>query len=99
VGKPVDPFFGLPLALQAPCCGNVLWAWNRKHLELMAAVVGSRLRERDRISSFKSNDTLLAKLPRWVKAAKNREPVLSCIEKLRAMATGLTPTTRSRKKA
>ena len=99
LGKPVDPFFGLPLYVQAPCCGNVLWAWNLQHLDLLAAVVGARLRERARGLSFRSNDTLLAKLPRWVKAAKNREPVLECVAKLRATASGPVPKPRTREKA
>lgn len=99
LGKPVDPFFGLALYVQAPCCGNVLWAWNLQHLDLLAAVVGARLRERARGLSFRSNDTLLAKLPRWVKAAKSREPVLECVAKLRATASGPVPKPRTRKKA
>lgn len=87
VRSPVDPFFGLPLFLQAPCCGEVLWAWNLEHLDLLAAVVGAALRERDRVSTAKSNDTLLGKLPRWVKAAKNREAVLACAGRMRDTTT------------
>ncbi len=75
--------FGRPLLLQAPCYGNVLWAWNVRHLELVAAIVGAPLRERERGASNVFNGSLLTKLPRWMKAAKNREAVLACIEKLR----------------
>src|SRR5687768_9071979 len=38
-GEPVDPVFGLQLWLQAPCCGHVLWAYNREHLEVIRGYV------------------------------------------------------------
>ena len=97
MGKPVDPFFGLPLFLQAPCCGNVLWAWNLEHLDLLTTIVGAALRERDRASTVTSNDTLLGKLPRWVKAAKNREAVLACAGRLRDSMTKAKSARRMRR--
>ncbi|MEW9532434.1 hypothetical protein AB0B72_28180, partial [Microbispora sp. NPDC049125] len=41
-----DPFFGLHLWLQTPCCGNVLWAYNIRHLDLLEGYIGADLRER-----------------------------------------------------
>jgi hypothetical protein len=87
VGAPEDPFFGLPLFLQAPCCDDILWAFNARHLELLDALVRASVREREREARARgdvvSNATLLARLPRWMKSAKNRDSVIACIEKLR----------------
>lgn len=87
MGGPEDPFFGLPLLLQLPCCDDVLWAFNLRHLELLRALVGASVRERAREARARgalvSNATLLARLPRWMKAAKNRDSVVACIGKLR----------------
>lgn len=90
VGAPEDPFFGLPLLLQTPCCDDVLWAFNVRHLELLGALVGASVRERAREArargDFVSNATLLARLPRWMKAAKNRDSVMACVGRLRRKA-------------
>lgn len=90
MGVPEDPFFGLPLLLQAPCCDEVLWAFNLRHLDLLGALVGASLRERERAAQARgevvSNKTLLARLPRWMKAAKNRDAVVACVERLRGRA-------------
>jgi phage FluMu protein Com len=90
VGAPEDPFFGLPVFLQVPCCDEVLWAFNSRHLEVLGALVGASVREREREARARgevvSNSTLLAKLPRWMKVAKNRDAVVSCIDKLRERA-------------
>jgi hypothetical protein len=87
VGAPEDPYFGLPLLIQAPCCDEVLWAYNFRHLEVLGALVGASVRERERGALARgevvSNSTLLARLPRWMKAAKNRDAVVRCIDKLR----------------
>src|SRR5258706_7227047 len=32
LGGPVDGYFQQPLWLQAPCCGETLWAYNAAHL-------------------------------------------------------------------
>lgn len=80
-GAPVDPFFHLPVWLQADFSGEVLWAYNLEHLEFLAQHVGAKLRERN---GFKFNvRSIGARLPRWMTAAHNREAVLKAIEKLR----------------
>jgi len=99
VGSPEDPFFGLPLHLQAPCGEEVLWAFNARHLALLAALVRATVRERGRAARARGevvgNGTLLAKLPLWMKAAKNREAVIACLEKLRRRE--MTPSARRRR--
>ena len=73
-----DPWFGLPLWLQAPCCGEVLWAWNRGHLDFLRQYVTASLREREP----NLNRSMASRLPRWIKAAKNRDEIVRCIERL-----------------
>jgi len=80
-GGPVDPFFRLPLWLQAECCGgHTLWAFNEAHLTLLEDFVTARLRER---GQARNRMTLVARLPRWLKSAKNRDEVLRVITRLR----------------
>ncbi len=80
-GAPVDPFFHLPVWLQADFSGEILWAYNLEHLDFLAAHVGAKLRERN---GFTFNvKSIGARLPRWMTAAGNREAVLKAIEKLK----------------
>ena len=82
-GAAVDAFFRLPLWLQAPCCGETLWAYNARHLDYLEAYVGATLRERARGEHGWSNASLASRLPRWMLAAGNRDGVLRCIRGLR----------------
>jgi hypothetical protein len=41
VGGPVDPFFRCPLWLQTDCRGQVLWAYNERHLDVLETYVGA----------------------------------------------------------
>ena len=79
-----DDFFELPLWLQIPCCGEVLWAYNARHLEFLETYVQASLRERVRSPDRGwSNQSLASRLPAWIKSAKNREEVLQGIARLR----------------
>lgn len=69
----------LPLALQTPCCGQTLWAFNDKHLDAIERYTAALIRERVGCS----NASLASRLPQWIKSAKNRETVLKAIRKLR----------------
>ncbi|TGE21011.1 hypothetical protein [Hymenobacter metallicola] len=77
-GPGVDPIFNLPLWLQADVKGQVLWAYNRSHLNDIKRYVASHLRERN----IAGHNTMVERLPQFIKAAKNREAVLKAIEKL-----------------
>jgi hypothetical protein len=79
-GGPEDPYFGLPLWLRRACCGRVLWAYNVPHLELLEGYVAATQRERPRPAG---SQTLLERLPAWMKAAGNRAEVLAAIRALR----------------
>ncbi|GAA4627921.1 hypothetical protein [Cellulomonas oligotrophica] len=77
----VDARFGTPLLLQATCCGGrLLRANNETHLEYLAAYVAGRLREHR-----PGPAPLSAKLPTWIKAAKNRDEVLRHLDRLRRL--------------
>lgn len=78
-GGNVDWYFQLPLWLQISCCGEVLWAYNRSHLEMLENYVGAKLRER----TVKGRNSFLSKLPKWIKSAKNRDEILKAIGKLK----------------
>lgn len=80
-GGPIDPFFHLPVWLQADFSGQTLWAYNLEHLEFLAEHVGAKLRERN--TGPRMNRSIGARLPRWMTAAGNREAVLKAIEKLK----------------
>ena len=85
-GAPVDPFFHLPLWLQAPCCGERLWAFNAAHLEWLELYVGATLRERSPGEHGWSNRGLASRLPQWMRAAGNRDEILRCIRALKEKA-------------
>jgi hypothetical protein len=81
----IDSFFGLPLWLQVPCCGETLWAYNAAHLDFLAEHVGATLRERTRHPEHGwHNRSLASRLPTWMKAARHRDEVLKGLERLRA---------------
>lgn len=74
-----DARFGTPVWLRAECCGGqLLWANNAAHLDYLEAYVTARLRER-----APGPAPLSAKLPAWMKSAKNREEVLKHLHRLR----------------
>jgi DNA-directed RNA polymerase subunit RPC12/RpoP len=79
-GTPVDPFFHLPVWLQADFSGEVFWAYNLEHLDFLAAHVGAKLRERNQANAPRS---VGSRLPRWMTSAANREAILKLIEKLK----------------
>jgi hypothetical protein len=83
-GEPVDLYFQYPLWLQTTCCGHTLWAYNLRHLDLLAAFVSAKLREsrRDEKHGW-SNQSLYSRLPKWMKSRKNRSTILKTIEKMR----------------
>lgn len=79
-----DDYFQLPLWLQTPCCGHILWAYNAAHLQFIEDFVQAKLRSRspDPETGW-SNRSLASRLPHWVGAAKNRSDVLKGVARLR----------------
>jgi hypothetical protein len=89
VGGSFDWYFRLPLWLQTPCCGKILWAYNREHLDFLESYVKAGLRESFPLKIYETgqvmwrNKSLASRLPTWMKRTKNRDEVLHGIEKLR----------------
>ncbi|MGQ0841287.1 TFIIB-type zinc ribbon-containing protein [Actinokineospora sp.] len=85
VGTVRDPYFQCRLWLQADCCGQVLWAFNLRHLDYLRSYVAADLRERSHPrTGWHRRMTMVAKLPAWLKSAKNRSEVLRGLDRLRA---------------
>jgi hypothetical protein len=88
--EPHDWYFNLSLWLQTPCCGDVLWAFNLKHLSFLESYIEADHRtglsdeEAKRLGI--RNATLASRLPEWMIVAKHRTEVLKCIDKLRQLA-------------
>lgn len=81
LGGPDEPFFGLPLWLQVPCRGRVLWAYDDRHLDVLADYVAAGLRQRPDWPSM----SMLDRLPAWMKTAGNRADVLRAVGRLRTL--------------
>lgn len=82
-GGPVDPYFGYPLWLSTPASRGVLWAYNGKHLDYLEAFIGAKLRGGPRGRTGDYRQTLVEKLPAWIKSAKHRDELLALITELR----------------
>lgn len=80
IGGPCDWYFGLPLWLQTPCCGQTLWALNEAHLAFLERYLLTRLRRR----TPKINTSVASRLPRWMASAKHRAEVARGLARLRA---------------
>lgn len=91
-----DPFFGVPLWLQIPTRHGVLWAYNLEHLRYIERFVAADIRERASFHDSGQKMTLVAKLPAWLKHARNREENLRNIALLRDAAWSPRPAARIR---
>jgi hypothetical protein len=80
---PVEPWFGRPLRLRAPFRGHVLWAYNLEHLDLLEGYLAAGLRIRGTTGDCQEQ-TMMARLPAWLKSAGNRDDVVRTIRRLRA---------------
>ena len=79
-----DDYFHLPLWLQTPCCGEVLWVYNERHLAFLEGFVAARLRERVRHEKYGwRNGSLASRLPAWIKSGKNRDELLKGLARVR----------------
>ncbi|GGJ40580.1 hypothetical protein GCM10010121_059540 [Streptomyces brasiliensis] len=62
----------------------MVWAYNLEHLDLIRRFVAASLRERDPWYEHGRKMTCVARLPAWIKRAKNRDEVLRVVDRLRA---------------
>ncbi|MEV6497576.1 hypothetical protein [Streptomyces prunicolor] len=84
VGLAWDPYFRLPLWLQTRTRHGGLWAYGLPHLDLIRRFVAADLRERAPWYDTGQKMTLVARLPAWIKSAKNRDEILRAVDRLRA---------------
>ncbi|MFI8835091.1 hypothetical protein ACIGPN_29470 [Streptomyces afghaniensis] len=77
-----DPYFGMPLWLQVGTRHGCLWAYNLEHLDLIRRFVQASLRERAPWYETGPTMTLVARLPAWIKRAKNRDEVLRAVRRI-----------------
>ncbi len=85
----INQIFGYPLYLSIRCAGNLLWAYNYRHLAWLKRYVQATLRETRRDPKWGwSNASAASRLPGWIKSAKNRRAVLRSIEKIEKRAGG-----------
>ncbi|MBD0419035.1 hypothetical protein H0H10_07585 [Streptomyces sp. TRM S81-3] len=82
-----DPYFHLPLWLQTETRHGRLWAYDLAQLTLLRRFVAASLRERDPWHEHGRKMTYVARLPAWVKSAKNRHEVLRAVDRMRASVT------------
>ncbi len=81
--NPTDTYFGVSLWMRVSCCGRVLFAFNKRHLDFLKNYVGAHLRKRRQDPERGwSNASMASRLPAWMKSAKNRRAVLKALEKL-----------------
>ncbi|MDO4880633.1 MAG: hypothetical protein Q3983_05075 [Capnocytophaga sp.] len=73
-GLQCDSLFGLPYFFQTNIRGNLFWARNPLHIQLMQDYIASTLREREGMS-------IVARLPTFIKVKKNRELLLKTLHK------------------
>jgi hypothetical protein len=71
------PIFGLPLALVASVRGHSLIALNGMHVRDLRAYVASGIRPTAQNRKW----AMIARLPKWVKAASNRPHVLRALDR------------------
>ena len=95
-GPVIDPYFGLPLWLQINTRHGILYAYNAEHLEWLCLFVEARLRER-RADEWGWTNSMAARLPRWVKLAKNRDEVLRGLGRLRRRLAAANPVNTARR--
>lgn len=79
-----DPYFGVPLWLQAETRHGWLWAYNLEHLDLIRRFVEASLREHAPSYDAGRMMTLVVRLPLWIKRAKNRDEILRAIRRIHA---------------
>lgn len=80
----LDPYFGLDLLLRVSFSGKILWFYNLRHLEYIESYLQASIRER---SKDAGNNSLISRLPAWIKEAKSRNDLLKKISRLKQDAT------------
>ncbi len=83
-GGPFDPYFRLPLRLQAPCLGHVLWVYNAAHLDHLLDFIEASVRERY-VGEPARSTSMVERLPEWMVTANHRDDVSSTLRSFRRL--------------
>lgn len=70
-----EPYFGYQLYLQESVCQNNLIVFNRKHAEDLAEYIKAEHRPSPKNTKW----SMVNRLPKWMKLAKNRTSVLKAL--------------------
>lgn len=81
-GTDADPWFGERLWLRHDVAGHVLWAYNVRHLDLLAGFIGAKQRSRDLAPG--TIHSVVNHLPTWMKQAGRRDELLAAIAAMRS---------------
>ena len=81
-----DPYFHYPLYFQADYRGNIIWAFNREHLQYLIDYLSADIRTVpfDFYKTYKTMRSQSDMLPAFMKTAKNREGIVKLLRKLQA---------------
>ncbi|WP_276380445.1 hypothetical protein [Flavobacterium sp. H4147] len=74
-----ERWYNLPLWFQKEFDNEIFWAYNLDHIYYLERYINAGLRERN--SKVNYTSSLVARLPKFVKAAKNREKLLKILKK------------------
>lgn len=74
-----DCWYNLPLWFQKEVKENIFWAYNQEHITYLERYIKASLRERNNNGS--GNGTMISRLPKFIKEAKNRTKLLKILEK------------------
>lgn len=77
--KMYDTNFNVEIWYQKDFGKSIFWAYNQLHIEYLERYIKAGLRERNNNGS--SNGTMVSRLPKFIKEAKNREKLLKILEK------------------
>ena len=88
-GTPREPHLGLPLLLAAEFRSRWVFAYNERHLNQLRGYVAARLRD----ETGNTGSSWSARLPSWIKAAKNRDDILTRLDRLTETAETCGPST------
>jgi hypothetical protein len=81
----IEPYFGYTLLLQISIKGQSFSVFSPAH----AVDIAEYIEATDRPSPANSKWSMVNRLPKWVKLARNREAVLQALNKLKSQSAGM----------
>jgi hypothetical protein len=75
-----DPYYGFKLVLQKDIGFKTLWFYNPDHLTYIESFLKAKIIEK---STKAGNNSIISRLPAWVKSSKTRDTLLKAIQKIK----------------